>query len=43
MTSLWTRLRPLLKTSLEFKHLPLTILAVLSVVSLVSRLILLLR
>ncbi len=43
MKSLWIRLKPMLRASLESKHLPLTILAILSAISLLSRVILLLR
>ena len=43
MKSQWTRLSNLLKISLQTKYLPFTILVVLSLISLLSRVILLLR
>ncbi len=43
MKRLWIELKNLLGNALEPKHLPLTILAVLSLISLLSRVILMLR
>ena len=42
MKPLWTQWKPRLRTPLEWKYLPLTILAALSAISLLSRLVLLL-